>query len=172
MNDAGQGGRRLSSIPDRIVAVAIVEQDDRAGTQLAQRAAPNQVRSWEICVPHPERPAEDLVAEPVRREPDERVPIAVGRAERSRRPAHRIRDRAVGPLELGPDPAWPSPMKFDVLIGVVADLVLRFGNALRDVRVATHVRTHHEERRRDAVSTEDFEDGVGGDGVRPSSNVR
>src|SRR5439155_567986 len=122
-------GRRASDAPPvaiRVVPVAVVRQDDRAGTQPPADPTPDLLcRYPRIRIPHAERPSEHAIAESARGRGDERIAITVRGAERARRASRHVPDDFVSPLELFTDRAGAEKMQLAVPQGVIADLVTR-----------------------------------------------
>src|SRR2546421_347175 len=150
----------------RIVAIAVMQQDDGTGPELAAHARPDLLRrdAW-VRVPHAEGPAEDGITQPARDAPHERIAVPVRRAEDPRRALRGLDDQGVSALELLADAVRPGEMQLAVAQRVVADLMPRAGNAARDLGKAPHVLPDQEKRRRDALGREGFEDRLRGPGV-------
>src|SRR5207249_6640752 len=81
-DDAREGRRRPAPVAFRIVPLPIVQQHDSAGAEPSAHAPPDLARRYVwIRVPHPEGPAEDRVSQPARSGRNERIAVAVRRAE-------------------------------------------------------------------------------------------
>src|SRR5205814_128951 len=75
-----EGGRSAAPVAVRIVAIAVVQQDDRPGPQLAAHAGSDLLgRNAGVRVPHAERPSEHRIAEAAGGDTYERVAVTVRR---------------------------------------------------------------------------------------------
>ena len=97
---------------------------------------------------------------------DERTPIAVGRAERSRRVAGDILYGLMPTADLGPGPPRTGAVEFDVRVCVIADVVSGLSHGQRSAPMALYVSSHHEEGGRNFLQIENLENPVGRPRVR------
>src|SRR6266571_2286176 len=135
-------------VASRIVAIAVVQQDDGTRSELAAHARADLLgRHAGVRVPHAKRPTEHRVAETSGGDAHERVAVAVRRTEAAWDPARRVDDQLVRALELLADPARPPKMQFLVAQRVVSDFMSRHGDPAGDRRKPADVLAHQEERR-------------------------
>src|SRR5881296_1441867 len=133
-DDPRERGRGTAPVPSRIVAIAVVQQDDGTRSKLAAHPHADLLgRHPGVRVPHAERPTEHRVAETSGGDAHERVAVAVRRTEAAWDPARRVDDQLVRALELLADPARPPKVQFLVAQGVVSDLMPRRGHPAGDL---------------------------------------
>src|SRR5204863_856286 len=138
----------IPRVPTRIVAIAVVQQEDGTGAELTAHARANlHDRHAAVRVPHAKRPTEHRVAETSGGDAHERVAVAVRRTEAAWDPARRVDDQLLRALELLADPARPPKVQFLVAQGVVSDLMPRRGHPAGDLREPADMLPHQEEPR-------------------------
>src|SRR5207244_11737057 len=99
-DDSRKRGRGTAPVASRIVAIAVVQQDDGTWSELAAHARADLLgRHAGVRVPHAKRPTEHRVAETSAGDAHERVALAARCTEAAWDPARRVGDQLVRALE-------------------------------------------------------------------------
>ena len=162
---------RLQAISVGIIAVTIVQQQDRARRRALDRAACDLIDAGPVGVPDAERPPDGALPQRAR---DSASPTGCGsRAARERSAAWAppAFNRVGAKLEVTPYVRGRPEVKFPMVVAVVADRVPFVGGAGNQIRPSLGVAAEDEEGRFDAAlgrasSTTGVASGFG-----PSSNV-
>src|SRR5207245_2179814 len=137
------GGGRWAAIARRVIAVAVVQQDDGTGLELAANPGADFLAPHaRIRIPHTERPTEYRVREASRRRRDERIAVAVRGPEAPRVPTGGVGDQLVRAHELFADRGRSQEVQLPVSQRVISHIMALRGDAAGARRTTEHVLSH------------------------------
>src|SRR5262245_48645496 len=124
---------RLPAIAMGVVAIAVMQQHDRPRPELVAHSAPHFFIAWPVRIPDTESPPHRLITHSAGSMGNERIAIAMGRAEHPRCDPTGFGDCGMSFSQLSCNSLGATQMQLYVGICVVADGVSRGSNRARDV---------------------------------------